>query len=178
MGHYEPFARKYGISGSVIAAASLITGIGSAVGLTHVPVPGITGSQDSNIIGKVSAVIAELAKKDFVIVNIKGADEAGHDGLVAQKKAFIEKVDAALAPLLTLDDCLIVVCADHSTPCCIKDHSADPVPVLIHGEGVRVDAVTHFDERACASGGLLRITGAALMPMALDLVNKAHKYGA
>ena len=178
MGHYEPFAKKYGISGSVIAAASLITGIGSAVGLTHVPVPGITGSQDSNITGKVSAVIAELAKKDFVIVNIKGADEAGHDGLVTQKKAFIEKVDAALAPLLALDDCLIVVCADHSTPCCIKDHSADPVPVLIRGEGVRVDAVTHFDERTCASGGLLRITGAVLMPMALDLTNKAHKYGA
>ena len=178
MGHYEPFARKYGISGSVIAAASLITGIGSAVGLTHVTVPGITGSQDSNITGKVSAVIAELAKKDFVIVNIKGADEAGHDGLVAQKKAFIERVDTALAPLLTLDDCVIVICADHSTPCCIRDHSADPVPVLIRGEGVRVDAVTHFDERACACGGLNRINGVALMPIALDLVNKAHKYGA
>jgi len=178
MGHFEPFPKKYGISGSVIAAASLITGIGSAVGLTHVSVQGITGSKDSNIDGKVAAVIAELAKKDFVLVNIKGADEAGHDGLVAEKKAFIEKVDAALAPLLELEDCIIVICADHSTPCCIKDHSADPVPVLIRGDGVRVDSVTHFDERACASGGLNRITGTALMPIALDLINKAHKYGA
>ena len=178
MGHFEPFTKKYGISGSVIAAASLITGIGSAVGLTHVPVQGITGSKDSNIVGKVAAVVAELAKKDFVLVNIKGADEAGHDGLVAEKKAFIEKVDAALAPLLELEDCLIVICADHSTPCCIKDHSADPVPVLIRGDGVRVDGVTHFDERACACGGLNRITGTALMPIALDLINKAHKYGA
>jgi 2,3-bisphosphoglycerate-independent phosphoglycerate mutase len=178
MGHYEPFAKKYGISGSVIAAASLITGIGSAVGLTHVPVPRITGSQDTNIAGKVSAVIAELGHRDFVLVNIKGADEAGHDGLAVQKKAFIEKVDTALAPLLALNDCLIIVCSDHSTPCCIKDHSADPVPVLMWGDGVRVDAVTHFNERACASGGLNRITGAALVPTALDLVNKAHKYGA
>lgn len=178
MGQYEPFPQKYGITGSVIAAASLITGIGRAVGLTHVPVPGITGSQDSNIDGKIRAVISELKTKDFVLVNIKGADEAGHDGHVAEKKAFIERVDTALAPLLALNDCLLVVCADHSTPCSIKDHSADPVPVVIWGDGVRVDNVTHFDERACAMGGLNRITGAALMPMALDLVNKAHKYGA
>ena len=178
MGQYEPFPKKYEISGSVIAAASLITGIGSAVGLTAVPVPGITGSQDSNIEGKIAAALSELKSKDFVLVNIKGADEAGHDGHVAEKKAFIERVDAALAPLLALGDCILVICADHSTPCAIKDHSADPVPVVIRGDGVRVDEVMHFEERACARGGLNRITGAALMPIALDLINKAHKYGA
>ena len=97
---------------------------------------------------------------------------------MAQKKAFIERVDGALAPLLDLKDCIIIVCADHSTPCCIKDHSADPVPVLIRGEGVRVDDVVRFEERTCAKGGLTRITGAALLPTAIDLINRAHKYGA
>jgi 2,3-bisphosphoglycerate-independent phosphoglycerate mutase len=178
MGHLEPFRKRYGLSGSVIAAASLITGIGSAVGLTRVPVPGITGSQDSNIGGKIAAAANELATKDFVLVNIKGADESGHDGLFLQKKAFLERVDTVLAPLLDLKDCLIVVCADHSTPCCIRDHSADPVPVLIRGDGVRVDDVMQFDERACTHGGLHRITGAALLPIALDLIDRAHKYGA
>jgi 2,3-bisphosphoglycerate-independent phosphoglycerate mutase len=178
MGHFDPFSKKYGISGSVIAAASLITGIGSAVGLTRVPVPGITGSQDSNIQGKIAAAVNELKNKDFVLVNIKGADESGHDGLVEQKRDFIAKTDAALAPLLDLHDCIIVICADHSTPCTIKDHSADPVPVLIRGDGVRTDNVTAFDEYRCAGGGLNRITGAALLPIALDLINKAHKFGA
>ena len=178
MGHFEPFEKKYGLSGSVIAAASLITGIGSAVGLARVPVEGITGSQDSNIRGKITAAVNELKKRDFVLVNIKGADESGHDGLAHQKKAFIEKVDVVLEPLLDLNDCIIVVCADHSTPCCIKDHSADPVPVLIHGEGVRVDDVTGYGERSCAKGGLCRITGASLLPTAIDLINQAHKYGA
>jgi len=178
MGNFEPFERKYGMSGSVIAAASLISGIGTAVGLLPVPVPGITGSQNSNIKGKISAAIRELETKDFVLVNIKGADESGHDGLAHQKREFIEKVDAALEPLFGLDDCLIVICADHSTPCSIKDHSADPVPVLIYGEGVRVDGVCEFGERTCPDGGLCRITGAGLLPMALDLVNSAHKYGA
>ena len=116
MGHLLPFQQKYGLSGSVIAAASLITGIGNAVGLPHIPVAGITGSQNSNIEGKITAVIHELETKDFVLVNIKGADESGHDGLVTQKKAFIELVDGALAPLLDLKDCIIIVCADHSPP--------------------------------------------------------------
>jgi 2,3-bisphosphoglycerate-independent phosphoglycerate mutase len=178
MGHFEPFSTRYGISGSVISAASLISGIGSAVGLSLVPVTGITGSQDSNIKGKITAAITELKTKDFVLVNIKGADESGHDGLAEQKRDFITQTDAALAPLLDLHDCIIVICADHSTPCTIKDHSADPVPVMIHGDGVRIDDVTVFDECHCAGGGLNRITGSALMPIALDLINKAHKFGA
>jgi 2,3-bisphosphoglycerate-independent phosphoglycerate mutase len=178
MGHFEPFSKKYGISGSVISAASLVNGIGNAVGLTRVPVQGITGSQDSNIPGKIAAAIHELDTRDFVLVNIKGGDESGHDGLPEQKRDFITKTDMALAPLLDLPGCIIVICADHSTPCTIKDHSADPVPVLIHGDGVRVDDVTRFDEYSCARGGLTRITGSALLPTALDLINKAHKFGA
>ena len=155
-----------------------INGIGTAIGLERVHVQGITGSQDSNIPGKISAAIHELESKDFVLVNIKGADESGHDGLAEQKRDFITKTDAALAPLLKLPDCIIVICADHSTPCTIKDHSADPVPILIHGDGVRVDDVEKFDEYACAYGGLNRICGASLLPTALDLINKAHKFGA
>ena len=178
MGHFEPFAKKYGLSGSVIAAASLINGIGSAIGLTRIPVPGITGSQDSNIAGKIAAAQKELDTQDFVLVNIKGADESGHDGLAEQKKNFIEKIDAVLEPLLDRRDCIIIVCGDHSTPCTIKDHSADPVPLIIRGDGVRMDDVVRFNEYTCAKGGLCRIRGTALMPITLDLINRTHKFGA
>ncbi|MFA4860444.1 2,3-bisphosphoglycerate-independent phosphoglycerate mutase [Methanoregula sp.] len=178
MPHLEPFTEKYGISGSVISAASLITGIGNAVGLPHVDVPGITGSVNSNVPGKIAAAIHELKTKDFVIVNIKGADESGHDGKAEQKRDFIETIDSALEPLLACRDCIIIICGDHSTPCPIKDHSADPVPVIIRGDGVRTDDVVRFDEFSCAKGGLCRITGSALMPIALDLINRSHKYGA
>jgi 2,3-bisphosphoglycerate-independent phosphoglycerate mutase len=178
MGHFEPFTKKYNITGSVISAASLVNGIGSAVGLSRVPVQGITGSQDSNIPNKIAAAMKELKTRDFVLVNIKGGDESGHDGLPEQKRDFIIKTDRALEPLLNLNDCIIVICADHSTPCSIKDHSADPVPVLIHGEGVRVDDVERFDEYSCARGGLNRICGTSLLATALDLINKTHKFGA
>ncbi len=178
MGHFEPFGQKYGLNGSVISAASLITGIGNAIGLPHVEVPGITGSQNSNIAGKIAAAIRELETHDFVLVNIKGADESGHDGLAEQKKTFIEKIDAVLEPLLALKDTIIIICGDHSTPCTLKDHSADPVPVIIWGEGVRVDDVVRYNEYTCAQGGLSRINGTALLPIALDLINRSHKFGA
>lgn len=178
MGDFPTFEKKFGLTGSVISAASLITGIGNVLGLEHIHVDGITGSQNSNIAGKIAAAQKELRHKDFVLVNIKGADESGHDGLALQKKNFIEKIDSVLEPLLGEKDCIILVCADHSTPCTIKDHSADPVPVIIRGDGVRMDDVVRFDEYACAKGGLFRIRGCDLMPIALDLINKAHKFGA
>lgn len=178
MGSFPQFQERYGLSGSVISAATLISGIGKVVGLEHIPVPGTTGSVDSDLDAKVRAAIRELERKDFVLMNIKGADEAGHDGKAVQKRDFIEVIDAALEPLLALQDTLIVVCADHSTPCSIKDHSADPVPVVIRGPGVRVDRTVRFDEVSCAEGGLNRIRGGDLMPIVLDLINKSHKYGA
>ena len=178
MGAFPPFSERYELSGSVVSAATLISGIGKVVGLEHIPVPGTTGSVDSDLNAKVRAALGELDRKEFVLMNIKGADEAGHDGKGIQKRDFIEVIDAALEPLLTLSETLLVVCADHSTPCSIKDHSADPVPVVIRGPGVRTDRTTRFDEISCAEGGLHRIRGCDLMPIALDLINKSHKYGA
>ena len=57
MGRYEPFPERYHMTGSVIAAATLITGIGKAVGLEEIPVPDITGSADTNLAGKVETAI-------------------------------------------------------------------------------------------------------------------------
>jgi 2,3-bisphosphoglycerate-independent phosphoglycerate mutase len=178
MGHFEPFSRKYGLSGKVVSAAALIAGIGSAIGLARIDVPGATGSVNTDLDAKVRAAREAFSSSDFVLVNIKGADEAGHDGDARAKMAFIEKIDLALAPLTELQDTITIVCADHSTPCSIKDHSADPVPLVISGEGVRIDRVTAFNEISCAEGGLHRIRGLSLMPILLDLVNRSSKYGA
>ncbi len=178
MGEFPQFFERYGLLGSVVSAATLVAGIGKVVGLEHIPVPGTTGSVDSDLGAKVKAALAGLEQKDFVLLNIKGADEAGHDGKAIQKRDFIEVIDAALAPLLNLSDTLLVICADHSTPCPVRDHSADPVPVVIRGPGVRTDRTVRFDEISCAEGGLHRIRGRDLMPIILDLINKSHKYGA
>jgi len=177
-GRFEPFETRHGLHGSVISGATLIVGIGKTVGLKEVPVEGATGSTATNLDGLVRAALAELEGRDFVLLNIKGTDEAGHDGNAREKSGFIERIDRALEPFADLDDTLLVVCADHSTPCSVRDHSADPVPLLITGEGVRIDDVERFDELACAHGGLHRIRGSDLMPIVLDLIDRSEKYGA
>ncbi|HJJ27778.1 MAG TPA: 2,3-bisphosphoglycerate-independent phosphoglycerate mutase [Methanocorpusculum sp.] len=173
MGVFEPFEKKHELTGSVVAAAALIAGIGSSVGLERIPVLPTTPLAE-----QVALVSKELEHKDFVLFNIKNADEYGHDGKAEEKKAFLEKIDEAVAPLLDIPDLLIAVCGDHSTPCTIKEHSADPVPLIIHGDGVRVDDVAKYDELSCAKGAMCRICGSGLMAVLLDLVDKTHKYGA
>lgn len=88
----------HGLAGAVISAATLITGIGTVVGLETVRVEGATGSVDTNLDGKIRAVEEALGTHGFVLLNIKGADESGHDGKPEQKRDFLERVDAALAP--------------------------------------------------------------------------------
>ena len=63
MGAFPQFSSRYGLSGSVISAATLIAGIGKVVGLEHIPVPGTTGSVDSDLDAKVKAALAELTAK-------------------------------------------------------------------------------------------------------------------
>ena len=127
---------------------------------------------------QVRRVISELAVQDFVLVNIKNADEYGHDGKAIEKKDFLEKIDRELRPLMDMPGLMIAVCGDHSTPCTIKEHSADPVPLIIRGDGTRIDRVSAYDEISCAAGALCRISGGDLMPILLDLIDKTHKYGA
>jgi len=75
-------------------------------------------------------------------------------------------------------DTLLVVTADHSTPCELKQHSADPVPIMFHGAGVRVDDVDAFGERACAKGGMGHIEGKDIMPQIQNLMGRLHLIGA
>jgi 2,3-bisphosphoglycerate-independent phosphoglycerate mutase len=58
------------------------------------------------------------------------------------------------------------------------DHSADPLPVVLWGKSVRVDDVEKFDEFSTYKGGLNWIKGVHIMPILMDLMGLAKKYGA
>jgi 2,3-bisphosphoglycerate-independent phosphoglycerate mutase len=177
--HIPSFQERYGLKGAVVAAAGLIIGIGKMCGLEYLPVGSMEiESSGSQAAAKIHKAVEALATYDFVLLNIKGADEAGHDGNFQKKTQFLTQTDPAFKELLTLKDVIIVVTVDHSTPVSIKDHSADPVPILMHGPGVRMDDVAHYNELIAYKGGLHRIRGMDVMPIALDLINKAKKYGA
>ncbi|MGA9139718.1 MAG: 2,3-bisphosphoglycerate-independent phosphoglycerate mutase [Methanocella sp.] len=173
------FYGKYGMKGAVIASAGLIIGIGKLCGLEYLPVGGMGVELSGSTAGeKIEKAIAALNTHDFVLVNIKGADEAGHDGDFGRKAKFLQEMDVAFKSLQYLPGVLVIVTADHSTPVSIRGHSADPVPITMHGPGVRIDDVARYSELIAHKGGLNRIKGLDVMPIALDLINRTKKFGA
>ena len=172
------FKDKYGLTAACVAGAGLYKGIGRVLEMTVIEVKGATGKPDSDVKAKIRKATRLKKDFDFIFVHIKGADTLGEDGDFRGKTTFIEKVDAAMAPMLKLKDALVVVTADHSTPCTLKNHSADDVPILMHGSEVRDDHVKHFNERECARGRLGHIRGMHLMPIVIDLMGLAEMFGA
>jgi len=175
--HLEPFEKKFGLSSACVAAAALVKGVCRMAGMDVVDVPGATGSVNTNLNAKREAALRALENHDFVLLHVKGFDEAGHDGNAAAKVQLIERTDAILGTLADAVD-FLVLAIDHTTPVSVKDHTGDPVPVLIAGPGVRTDSVDTYDERSAAKGGLERIRGKDLLPILIDLMGKSKKFGA
>ena len=148
------------------------------MGMEMVDVEGATGMLDTSLKNKFSTTIKLLENNDFVFLHVKGTDSLGEDGNPIGKKEFIEKIDREFAVFNQLDEeTLLVVTADHSTPCELYNHSADAVPIMFHGASTRVDDVTEFGERTCAKGSLGVITGTDLMPHVSNLLGKLPKVG-
>lgn len=168
----ENFQQRHGLRGSCIATTAIIKGIARSAGF-EVAEPRVGYSQ------RMGQALEELGSRDLVLMNIKEADEAGHDGLPEEKRRLIESIDSSLEELLEFTrENFLVLLSDHSTPCDVGDHAGDTVPVLIAGPGVRADGVESFDERSCSQGGLSRIRARHIMPILLDLMNRSEKYGA
>ncbi|MDE1848449.1 MAG: phosphoglycerate mutase [Nanoarchaeota archaeon] len=77
---------------------------------------------------------------DYAYIHIKETDLPGHDNKPLEKKAMIEYLDKTLFKFLREfappNKINVVVTADHSTPCRLKKHSADPVPVLLYNQSL------------------------------------------
>ncbi|MFC2162137.1 2,3-bisphosphoglycerate-independent phosphoglycerate mutase [Candidatus Altiarchaeota archaeon] len=170
---------RFGLKAACVAGAGLYKGVAKVVGMDIYHPEGATGKKDSNIRVKVDKAVELLGEDyDYVFIHVKATDVYGHDGDAVGKKEFIEKIDKACAPLLDLKDTVIAVTCDHTTPCSIKNHSGDPVPLLIYGPDVRTDDVTEFGERPCGKGIIHRIKGIHLMDELLNLTARSHIYGA
>ncbi len=123
----------------------------------------------------IAAQTAELLEKyDGLYVHLKGPDVFGHDGDAIGKKKSIEEIDAFyFGPLLEKIDfqnVRIAVTGDHSTPCTLFAHSADPVPFLLSGAGIAAQG-RPFDE---TTNGPV-INGWDLMPELLANGNETRK---
>ncbi len=175
----EPITQKLGVKAAGIAGVALIKGMFRAVGMDVIDVKGATGGLDTDMVAKAEAAVKALKSYDLVVVNIKAADLCGHDGNASEKIKVIERIDQMMGHLKTNlgPDVIVALTADHSTPVAVKDHSGDPVPVTVFGEGIRVDEIPHFDERSAARGALGRIRGQDLMPILMNQSNRTEKFG-
>ena len=177
----EPINDKYEINSACIAETGLIMGIARFAGMDVIEMEDVTGGVDTNLDNIRDTIIDQVKNSDhdFFLINIDGADEAGHDGNVKQKVEFIEKVDkVVMSELLKLEDVYIFLTADHSTPISVKNHTGDPVPILIRGPEVRTDDVEEYNEFATYKGGLCRIRGSDVINIMMDYMNYSHKFGA
>ncbi len=165
------FAERHGRTGAAITEMPVERGIARWLGLSDQYVGPMGPDRDAGYRARAQKTIDALATAPFVYVHLKGPDEPGHDGNPARKREIIESIDRSFfGPLregLAFDRIRIAVTADHATPCVVKGHSDDPVPLLVTGAGVtpaeRPARPVKFGEAAARAGALGRRTGAQVV---------------
>ncbi len=174
-------ADRFHIKGACIAGESTIVGIARMTGFTAITDPAFTANLDTDISKKARAAVEALSHFDLVMLHLKGPDIASHDNDPAAKVRFIEAADEACGRIMveTSDPggVFFALTGDHSTPCEIGEHSADPLPVVISGRGVLRDSVKSYGEHACSSGSLGRLTGNQFLLSILDLIDVTYRFG-
>jgi len=104
-------------------------------------------------------------KVDYAYVHIKETDFPGHDNKPIEKKMMLEHIDKTLFNFLRKfapkNKIKVVVTADHSTPCKLKLHSSDPVPVLFYNNSIPREK--QFNEKEARKGKFGRIFGKELL---------------
>lgn len=179
----EKITEKLKFKACCIAAEDTVLGVANLAGFETITNSSFTGNIDTDIEKKAEAAVEALKTNDLVVLHYKATDLMGHDNNPQGKVEAIEKYDKMLKLVLELikkeklDDVIIALAADHSTPCERKEHSGDPVPVLINGRSIRKDYVEKYDEISCSQGGLNRIKGSDFINILLDYLELTVKQG-
>jgi 2,3-bisphosphoglycerate-independent phosphoglycerate mutase len=169
--HIEPIKKKFGINLASIVDMPVEVGISKVLGIEAIVAGDVTNYEQ-----KALTVIEELNNYDGLYVHIKGPDEFGHDGDANGKKRNIEAIDKQFFGTLLnklknrATKLMIIVSADHSTPCSRKAHTDDPVPVMFSGEMVDRDKTARFTERHAKQGSMGVMMGAEVFGTALNIM--------
>ena len=77
----ESINSKYEVNSACIAETGLIMGIGRFAGMDIIEMDDVTGGVDTNLDNIIDTILdlVNNSEHDFFIINIDGADEAGHD---------------------------------------------------------------------------------------------------
>ena len=161
--------KRYSLRFACLADMPVERGIAQLAGMSLVDLPPPSKDLKGDCLLRIRKLFEVMPKFDCFYVHIKGTDEPGHDGNFRLKQLLIGAIDryffGELLQKINLSDNVICVTADHSTPCLLKAHSDDPVPVLISGAKIRSDNSKKFSEQECKKGSLgVFKHGTELMP--------------
>ncbi len=167
--------KRYSVHFASLTDMPIERGISKLAGMhiTELPFPSHDLKKDCII--RVNKLLDLLPSYDCFYIHIKGPDEPGHDGKSDLKTQLIAIIDkyffGRLLQRIKLEDYIFCVTADHSTPCRLKAHSDDPVPLLISGNKIKGDNSYKFSEKECKKGSLGVLEhGTELMPKLIGFV--------
>jgi 2,3-bisphosphoglycerate-independent phosphoglycerate mutase len=166
---------RYNVRFACLADMAIEIGISKLAGMYVIDLPSPTHDLEKDCAFRLKKLFGALPLFDCFYIHIKGPDEPGHDGKVQLKKKLITIIDkhflGKLLPKIKLEDHVICVTADHATPCKLKAHSDDPVPILVSGGKIKSDGVVGFSERECKKGSLgVLENGTNLIPKLIGFV--------
>jgi len=177
--NFSSINEKYNVRFACLADMPVERGISKLAGMHVVDLPPPSGDLKSDSLLRVRKLLEILGLYDCFYVHIKGPDEPAHDGKFLLKTEMIATIDknffGELLPKINLRDCVVCVTADHSTPCKLRAHSDDPVPLLISGNEIEGDKIKKFSEKACKRGSLgILEHGSELMPKLMGFIKRKN----
>ncbi|MFP3215459.1 MAG: alkaline phosphatase family protein [Candidatus Micrarchaeota archaeon] len=162
----EPIEKKFGIKFCFVTEMPVERGIAKLLKMHEIKFE--SAKRGIERYEKLAKIVNKNTRNcDFVYVHIKGPDEPGHAGDPKKKRDILKAIDNGFFSKLNLYDTRICVTCDHATPCSLKAHSSDPVPVIIgrfrNGDNLR------FDENIDSKGSLGIFNGNELISKILHM---------
>ncbi|HDP73904.1 MAG TPA: 2,3-bisphosphoglycerate-independent phosphoglycerate mutase [Candidatus Woesearchaeota archaeon] len=170
----DSLEKRFGIRMSCVAGGALYKGVARFVGMKVLNVLGATGDKNTSLKAKLDAAVKAKEESDIVFLHIKAPDSFSHDGKPVEKKQFIEKIDKEVMKEIKENFDVVALTGDHSTPCSMKEHSGDAVPVLVWGKNCRKDKGIFSESNPSPT---LFIRGLDVLNILLSKIEKLDKFG-
>jgi len=164
-----PINDLYSMNFSCIVDMPVELGISEVLKMKAFEAGGLTDYEE-----KAKVAAKSMETQNAIYVHLKGPDEFGHDGDAIGKTKNIEEIDkrffGTLLDNIDSSKVVVVISADHSTPCINKGHSDDPVPILVSGDSIKKDGTLRVTEEEAKKGNIGLIEGAQVVKTSLDLI--------